>query len=265
MVPGRRTSYPRGKLVGGSSAINASLAVRGHPADYDEWASLGNPEWNWERVLPVFRQLEDDPEMPGPYHGVGGPIPIRRAREDELLPTQRAFVAAWRALGLPVVADHNVPGASGIGPCPLNLRDGVRISTAIAYLLPARGRPNLTIRPSCLVDRVLLDGNRAVALALASDSAHGHQELRSRRITLAAGAIGTPAILLRSGIGSPVELRRLGITPAVDLPGAGANLIDHACVIIHPSTRGCRQRTPVGAGDQLVHGGGVRRTTCNCS
>ncbi len=132
--------------------------------------------------------------MVAPYHGVGGPIPIRRVRDDELLPTQRAFVAACRALGFPAVADHNAPGASGIGPPPLNVRDGVRISTAIAYLLPARGRSNLTIRPRCLVDRVLLDGTRAVGLAVAGDGVGAHDQVRGRRITLAAGAIGSQSV-----------------------------------------------------------------------
>jgi choline dehydrogenase len=164
--PGRRVPYPRGKLTGGSSAINASAAVRGRPADYDDWAALGNPEWSWDRVLPAFCRLEDDPDMPAPYHGVGGPIPIRRVREDELLPVQRAFIDACRALGFPEIADHNAPDATGVGPVPLNVRNGVRVSTAIAYLQPARGRPNLTVRPRCLVDRVLLDGNRAIGLVI---------------------------------------------------------------------------------------------------
>jgi choline dehydrogenase len=236
MVPGRRFPYPRGKLTGGSSAINASLAVRGHPSDFDEWATLGNPEWSWERVLPVFCRLEDDPEMPAPYHGVGGPIPIHRARDDELLPTQQAFFDTCRSLGFPTVADHNAPRASGVGPCPLNVRDGVRISTAIAYLLPTRGRPNLTIRPNCLVDRVLLDNTRAVGLAIECDGAGSREQVLGQRITLSAGAIGTPAILLRSGIGPADELRRLGIAPKVDLPGVGVNLIDHALVGIRLTT-----------------------------
>jgi choline dehydrogenase len=197
---------------------------------------LGNPEWGWERVLPIFCRLEDDPEMPSPYHGVGGPIPIRRVRDHELLLTQQAFFDACRALGFPATADHNAPGASGVGPCPLNVRDGVRVSTAIAYLLPTRGRPNLTIRPHCLGDRVLVDGTRAVGLAIECDGAGGREQILAERITLSAGAIGTPAILLRSGIGPADELRRLGIAPTVDLPGVGANLIDHALVGIRLTT-----------------------------
>jgi len=237
MVPGRRAPYPRGKLTGGSSAINASLAVRGRPADYDEWATLGNPEWSWDRVLPVFCGLEDDPEMPASYHGTGGPIPIRRVREDELLPVQRAFVAGCRTLGFPEVTDHNAPDASGVGPGPFNVREGVRISTAIAYLHPARGRPNLTIRPRCLVDRVVLDGTRAVGVIVEDELAHNREQVDGERITLAGGTIGTPAILLRSGIGPADELRRVGIPLAVHLPAVGANLIDHARVAIRLTTR----------------------------
>jgi choline dehydrogenase len=113
--------------------------------------------------------------MPAPYHGIGGPIPIRRVRKDELLATQRAFVAACSTLGLPEVADHNAPDATGIGPGPFNVRKGVRVSTAIAYLHPARHRSNLTIRPRCLVDRVLLDGPRAIGIAI-EDEATGKLE-----------------------------------------------------------------------------------------
>lgn len=228
MVPGRTVPYPRGMVTGGSSAINASLALRGTPADYDEWAALGNSEWSWSKVLPYFRRLEDDQDVDGELHGTGGPIPIRRWRDEELAPTQRAFLAACRALGFPDVPDHNDPRATGAGPGPANVRDGVRMSTAIGYLLPARGRPNLTIRPRCLVDRVLLDGGRAVGVALDYDGVPG--EVLGRRITLAGGAIGSPTILLRSGIGPADELRRLGITPLVDLAGVGANLTDHAQV-----------------------------------
>lgn len=226
MVPGRNMPYPRGKVIGGSSATNAALALRGVPEDYDEWAAWGNDEWAWERVLPYFCRLEDDPDVRGAFHGVGGPIPIRRWRDEELNPTQRAFHDACLALGFPATADHNAPDAIGVGPGPFNLRDGVRVSTAIAYLLPARQRPNLTIRGDCLVDRVLIDGRRAVGIAFMSSGVY--EQAFGRRITLAGGAIGTPPILLRSGIGPAADLVALGIAPVVDLPGVGANLIDHA-------------------------------------
>ena len=167
-VPGRAIPYPRGRVIGGSSAVNATIALRGAPADYDEWAALGNDAWSWAQVLPHFRRLEDDPEGADELHGRGGPIAIRRWRRDELIPTQRAFFEVCRRLGFPEVADHNHPEASGVGPFPQNRRGRLRLSTAIAYLLPARQRLNLTIRPQCLVSRVLFEGQRAVGIELES-------------------------------------------------------------------------------------------------
>jgi choline dehydrogenase len=181
MVPGRSMPYPRGKVIGGSSSTNATLAVRGAPEDYDDWAARGNDEWSWERVLPYFRRLEDDPERGGEFHGIGGPIPIRRWPDEELSLMQRSFRDACLALGFPATADHNAPDTTGVGPGPFNLRDDVRISTVIAYLLPVRERPNLTIRGDCLVDRVLFDGTRAVGVAFACDGRY--EEVRGQRIT----------------------------------------------------------------------------------
>jgi choline dehydrogenase-like flavoprotein len=229
MVPGRSQEYPRGKVTGGCSAVNACLALRGTPVDYDEWAVLGNPAWSWRQVLPVFSRLEDDRAMQGDYHGAGGPTPIRRYARSELDPAQRAFVDACVELGFPKVQDHNHPEATGVGSGPWNLRgDSIRVSTAIAYLLSARLRSNLTIRPDCLVDRVLLEGNRAVGVEL--ESGGTRERVFGRRITLCGGAIGSPAILLRSGIGPAEDLRAVGVEPRVSLAGVGANLIEHAGV-----------------------------------
>jgi choline dehydrogenase len=244
-VPGRVIPYPRGRVVGGSSAVNAAIALRGVPADYDEWASRGNDAWSWEEVLPYFRRLEDDPDGATEVHGRGGPIVISRWREDELIPTQRAFLEVCRRLGFPEVADHNHPDATGVGSFPQNRRDRLRISTAIAYLLPARGRPNLTIRPNCLAHRVLLDYRRAVGLEF--ESGGEVARVYGRRITLAAGAIGSPAILLRSGIGPKEALVDLEIEPAVDLPGVGANLTDHPVtrLLLVPRAGSCEVETPL--------------------
>jgi choline dehydrogenase len=199
------------------------------PADYDEWAALGNPDWAWSRILPVFRRLEDDQDAKGDVHGTGGPTPIRRYALADLWPAQRAFLDACCALGFPKVEDHNHPEATGVGSGPWNFRDdGVRVSTAIAYLLPARPRPNLTIRSHCLVDRLLLNGSRVVGVELEDSGVK--EQVVGKRITLSAGALGSPAILLRSGIGPPEDLRRLGIEPRVPLAGVGANLIEHAGV-----------------------------------
>ena len=244
-VPGRAIPYPRGRVVGGSSAVNAAIALRGVPADYDEWASLGNDAWSWETVLPYFRRLEDDPDGAAEVHGRGGPIAIRRWREHELIPTQQAFLDVCRRLGFPEVADHNHPDATGVGSFPQNRRGRLRISTAIAYLLPARERPNLTIRPNCLVHRVLIDDLRAVGVEV--ESGGERAQVYGRRITLAAGAIGSPAILLRSGIGPKEALVDLGIEPAVDLPGVGANLSDHPVtrLLLVPKAGSCELETPL--------------------
>jgi choline dehydrogenase-like flavoprotein len=244
-MKGREIEFPRGKVTGGSSAVNAALALRGVPADYDEWASLGNAEWAWPGVLPYFRKLEDDQDESGPLHGRGGPVPVRRWKPTELLPLQQAYLDAGQTLGFAAVKDHNHPDATGIGPWPMNQRDGVRVSTAIAYLLPARQRPNLTIRPHCLVNRVVLEGSRAAGVEL--ESGGPTEVVRGARITLSAGAIASPAILLRSGIGPRADLEALGIVPALDLPGVGANLIDHplASVAVVPRPGVCHKAQPV--------------------
>jgi choline dehydrogenase-like flavoprotein len=244
-VPGRVVPYPRGRVSGGCSAVNATIALRGVPADYDQWAALGNDEWGWAKVLPYFRRLEDDPVGDGGLHGRGGPVAIARWRPGELIPVQRAFVGACRRLGFPEAADHNHPRAAGVGSFPQNRRGRLRLSTAIGYLLPARHRPNLTIAPRCLVSRVLVAGGRAVGVEIAGGGGPG--QVRGRRITLAAGAIGTPAILLRSGIGPPAALAGLGIEPVAGLPGVGAGLADHPVtrLLLVPQPGSCDPDTPL--------------------
>lgn len=224
---GRRIRFPRGKVTGGSSAVGATVALRGMPADYDEWAAAGNPAWSWQQVLPYFRRLEDDLDFGGEYHGQGGPYPIRRWRPDELVPGQLAFVEACVEAGFPEVKDHNHPEATGVGPIPSNRRDDLlRVTTATAYLDPVRGRPNLEIRAHTVVDRVVFDGARAVGVTAAAGGA-GYETIHARRVVLAAGAVASPMILMRSGVGSAGQLRRVGVDCRADLPGVGANLVDH--------------------------------------
>ena len=215
------------------------------PADYDQWAALGNDEWGWAKVLPHFRRLEDDPEGAGELHGRGGPIAICRWRPGELIPVQRAFFEVCRRLGFPEVADHNYPEATGVGPFPQSRRGRLRLSTAIGYLLPARHRPNLTIASRCLVNRVLFAGDRAAGVEISGEA--GPEQVRGRRITLAAGAIGSPAILLRSGIGPQAALAELGIEPVADLPGVGAGLADHPVtrLLLVPEPGSCDPQTPL--------------------
>ncbi|MDL4777356.1 MULTISPECIES: GMC family oxidoreductase [Thermomonosporaceae] len=223
ITDGRRIRFPRGKATGGSSAVGATIALRGTPADYDEWGAAGNPDWTWPQVLPYFRRLEDDLDFNGEFHGKGGPVPIRRWHSDELTSGQEAFADACLSAGFPEVKDHNHPEATGVGPIPSNRRDTVRrVSTAIAYLGPARGRENLEIRSGVLIDRLLFEGDRAVGVRTADGT-----EIRARRVVLCAGAVGSPAILIRSGIGPADDLGRLGVGLRLDRPGVGANLIDH--------------------------------------
>ncbi len=221
----RLTAFPRGRVVGGSSAVNTAIALRGVPEDYDEWAALGNDEWSWAKVLPYFRRLESDLDFDDDYHGRGGPVPIRRYREDELAPVQAAFVRTMRALGYPETFDNNAPDSTGTGAHPMNKRGPLRMSVAICYLEPARHRLNLTIRGDCTTRRIVFDGERAVGVEV--ESGGTTQIVEGERIVLAAGAIASPAILMRSGIGSEAHLREHGIDVRADLPGVGENLDDH--------------------------------------
>lgn len=227
-VAGRTMPYRRGRVTGGTSAINAAAAQWGRPADFAAWVKRGNPEWSWEQVLPFFKKIESDTDGAADAHGRSGPITISRYSDSELIPIQRAFYDACRGAGFEDVRDHNAIGASGVGPWPMN-RDGTtRISTALAYLEAARKRTNLTIRPESVVSRLLFDGKRAVGVELA-----GGTVALGKVIVLAAGAIGSPAILLRSGIGPAKDLQALGIEVQVDSPGVGAQLWDHAAVPLY--------------------------------
>ena len=147
---------PRGKIVGGSSAVNAQVFLRGVPEDYDSWAAAGNDEWSYAKLVPYFARTEADP-----LHGTTGPIRVRRHTQDELNPDQRAFYNAALAAGFPETEDHNAPDSTGVGLLPLNNADGIRWSAAIGYLEPARARPNLRVQGNSHVRRLLFDGRRA--------------------------------------------------------------------------------------------------------
>lgn len=222
---GRRQSLPRGRLVGGCSAVNACFALRGAPADYDAWAAAGNPGWSFADVLPVFRALERDLDFGDrPWHGSTGQLPIRRYGPRELTVLHRTLIDASISAGHPPVADHNAPDAVGAGPTPVNCVDGRRISAAMAFLTAdVRSRPNLEIRAGATVDRIDVRAGRAGAVRLVDPS----ERIVAGTIVLAAGAYGSPSILLRSGVGPADELRALGIAPTIDLPGVGRGLADH--------------------------------------
>jgi choline dehydrogenase len=223
---GRSRPFPRGRVTGGSSAVNTTIALRGMPEDYDYWASLGNPSWAWEKVLPVFKRIERDLDFGDrPYHGDSGPISIRRYTVDEMTRVHQAFLEASRALGYPDCPDANDPESWGAGPHPMNKLGRVRISTAVGYLAPARIRPNLTIRAETLTRRLLVEHGRVAGIEVERDGALS--EIRGKLVVLSAGALQTPAILMRSGLGPRDELERHGIDVVREVPGVGANLCDH--------------------------------------
>jgi choline dehydrogenase len=219
-------SLPRGRVVGGSSAVNTCIALRGQPEDYDEWAAMGLSEWTFERCLPAFRRLERDLDFSDDFHGTSGPLPIRRHPREELVPFQAAFLDACAELGLPPCADSNAPGKVGYGPHAMNKIKNRRISAAEAYLTPeVRARENLRILPNTLVRRVLFEGKRATGLEV---EVSGHVErLHAGTVVLSAGALNTPGILLRSGVGPESDVRRLGCELVVDAPAVGRRLLDH--------------------------------------
>ncbi len=221
---------PRGKATGGTSAINGQFLLRGVPEDYDNWAAWGNGEWAFTKVLPYFRKLETDLDFCGDFHGTNGPMPVRRLTREVMLPHAQAFYAACVTAGFPECPDQNHPESTGIGPAPSNNREGVRVSTALAYLDQARHRLNLTIRAHVSATRLVFDGQRARGVE--AESGGERCLVEGDQIVLSAGAIASPHLLLRSGVGPAEPLRRLGIEVIHDLPGVGQNLRDHPYVLL---------------------------------
>lgn len=239
-----RLPFPRGRVVGGSSAVNTCLAVRGEREDFDRWAAYGVDGWGWDDVLPAFCAIERDLDFPDPWHGVAGPLPVRRERPSEWTPWAAAFLEAAALRGHPTTDDHNRPGSTGAGPHAKNCVDGVRISAAMAWLTPAvRARPNLQVAAGWHADRVLVEAGRAAGLVLRQG--RRSVSVRARRVVLCAGAVMTPGVLLRSGVGPAGELRRLGVPIVADLPGVGARLLDHPGFAIFLRPQGDWHRSEV--------------------
>jgi choline dehydrogenase len=210
------TAYDRAQVLGGCSSHNGCVELAGHRLDYDTWAELGNPGWDWTSVAPDFERVRTA-------------LRVRQVQPAEVTPFHGAFLQASVAAGLPHVDDLDNPdGVSEVGFSPVNIRDGVRWNAALAYLDPVRQRPNLKIIGNALVDRIELAGGRAVAAHVASDSSS--HRIQAQRIVVSAGAYNSPAVLLRSGIGAPDELRALGIQAVHPLPGVGQSLQDHPAV-----------------------------------
>lgn len=238
--------YTVGRVMGGSSAVNAAIALRGAPEDFEQWSALGNNEWSWDKVLPYFKKMETDHDFPGSSHGSVGPLPISRPAEDALDGLQAAFRRCCVNLGMPVLADLNGGSEAGVGSLPSNSVRHRRVSTAYAYLGPARHRSNLHIRPDCTVHRILFDGQQAVGVELSEADGTVLRRIFGKRITLSAGAINTPAILLRSGVGASTACQRLGVSIVADLPGVGENLMDHPALMLWmtPKAGQCQDGQP---------------------
>jgi choline dehydrogenase len=219
---------PRGRVTGGSSAVNGQIFLRGLPEDYDKWFAEGNDGWGFADVLPVLRSIENDRNFTGELHGNDGPIGVHRYQEADWLSPQRAFREACLSSGFADCPDANEPDSTGVGPYPLNNPDGIRISTALGYLSTARSRPNLTLRPDAVVRRVVFDGPRAIGVEI--DSPGGPELVEAAEIVLSGGAIGSPHLLLLSGVGPADQLEPLGIDVVHHLPGVGQNLQDHPMV-----------------------------------
>lgn len=247
-------SVPRGRVTGGSSAINSSAFYRGDPADFDQWTAQGNDRWSFREVLPYFRKTETDADHRDDFHGSDGPIFVHHSKREEWHPSQEAFYNACLAAGFPDCPDHNSPDATGVGPGISNNHNRVRFSTALGYLDPARHRLNLTIRPNCTVHRLLFQGTRATGALV--ESGGETFAVEGGEFILSAGAIGSPHLLMLSGVGPAEHLGDLGIPVILDSPGVGRNLKDHPKLYV---TWGIREGYP--AGDAPGRGSATLRFT----
>lgn len=225
----RELYLPRGKVLGGSSAINGMVYDRGVPSDYDEWARLGNPGWSYAEVLPYFRRAESYGPGADFWHGDSGPMQVSRTGVNH--PFAQAFVEAGQQGGYPYNDDSNGERREGFGPVDITVAQGRRCSAASAYLAPVRGRSNLIVLTGALASRILFEGRRAVGVELRR---RGRLERyhAGREVIVAAGAINTPQLLMLSGIGEAEHLREHGIAPLCNLSGVGRNLQDHLAATV---------------------------------
>ena len=220
---GREEYWPRGKTLGGTSAINAMMYVRGNPRDYDRWAELGNDGWEWEQMLEVYKRLEDHEVGESEHHGAGGPLRVEQ--EHPYGEVTDALIDAAAEVGFERNEDVNGETQEGMGHLHLTVEDGTRQSTAVAYLHPVLDRDNLTAETGAHVTRVRFDGKRATGVEYVQDGTR--REVDAEEVILSAGAIDSPRLLMLSGIGDPDHLSDHGIDVVADRPGVGRNLQDH--------------------------------------
>jgi choline dehydrogenase len=223
-IAGRAVYVPRGKVLGGSSSINAMVYCRGLPGDFDDWRAAGNPGWGWDDVEPVFRHLERRVRADGSIEG-DGPLWVSD-REPEYHPVKRHFYDAARELGLPVARDMNGPSPEGVGAYAITTRNGLRCSAADAFLRPALGRPNLEVRTGALVERIVFEGRRAIGIDYRIGAAVTRVRARAE-VVLAAGAVSSPQLLQLSGIGPGALLRDRGIAVLQANDAVGGGMQDH--------------------------------------
>ncbi|HDR9872826.1 TPA: mycofactocin system GMC family oxidoreductase MftG [Burkholderia cenocepacia] len=240
--PGVQVLAPRGRFIGGSGSINGAYFIRGRRSDFDRWEKLGNDLWSYDQVLPFYRRLETDLDFAGPLHGSTGPVPVVRHERDRAPEFVEAFTSACVGLGHPLERDKNGDEPEGVGPVPLNIAGGRKISSAIAYLLPHLDRPNLHVCGEALVRRVLFADGRAQGVEV--DLGGQLERICAGEVILAAGALRTPQLLLLSGIGPQAHLAEHGIHLVHHAPGVGAELVDHPDVILNFSTEVGLHRIP---------------------
>jgi choline dehydrogenase len=221
-IRGRGLKYMRGRVTGGSSATNGSVALRAEPPDFEQWPR----GWHWPDMLPYFCRIERDLDFGDrPWHGEHGPIPVVRWPRSTWSAMQCAYHDACVAVGYPACADHNEPLTSGIGSIPMNRVERRRQSNLLVYLEPARANPDLTVRGNAHVQRIVFERGRAVGVELVDG-----EQLRAGEVVLCAGVVQNPLLLWRSGIGPADRVRHIGVEPLVDLPQVGFNVTDHLVI-----------------------------------
>ena len=244
LADGRTVRVPRGRVVGGSSAVNAGYFIRPTPSDAAGWAAAGNDLWAWDQLLPALIRLESDRDLGDrPGHGADGPLPVARPTGGPPLADALALAAA--ELGIPAEPDKNAGGPPGYGPMPRNVLDGVRVSAADAYLAPRRGHRGLTVRGGVRVLQVLVERGRAVGVRTTAG------DIRATEVVLSAGAVGSAHLLLLSGVGPAARLRAAGIEVLVDAPGVGEGATDHPLVYLPFLPR---DGVAAGPGEAPLHG-----------